>query len=147
MKKHFGLLVISSFGSINTTQAEGDIEMGRALSSQCSSCHGDAGISNVDIYPNIAGQKLNYLIEQLEKYKSGDRKNPTMEAIVGPLTSQDIEDLAAYFYSNKPIPTYSPLTGILDLQFVGVDTQLFKAQMSVFSDDPFTLKLDSFSGR
>jgi cytochrome c553 len=147
LKKYLSLFIIINVFSISTSKAVGNIETGRSLSSQCSSCHGDAGISNVDIYPNIAGQKLNYLIEQLEKYKSGDRKNSTMEAIVSSLTSQNIEDLAAYFYSNKPIPTYSPFTGILDLQFVGVDTQLFKAQMSVISDNPITLKLDSLEGR
>lgn len=147
MKKQIGLLVITGIISTNAVQAEGDIEMGRALSTQCSTCHGDAGISSVEIYPNIAGQKLSYLVEQLEKYKTGGRNDPTMEAVVGPLTSQDIEDLAAYFNSNKPIPTYSPLTGILDLQFVGVDTQLFKAQMSLVSDNPVTFELDSVEGR
>ena len=55
MKNLMGLLAVTSIALINTAQAEGDIEKGRELSTQCSACHGTDGMSNSEQWPNIAG--------------------------------------------------------------------------------------------
>jgi len=42
-----------------------------------------------------------YLVKALKDYKSGARKNPIMAPMVANLTARDIEDLAAYYSSQK----------------------------------------------
>lgn len=79
----------------------GDVAAGKAKSATCAGCHGANGISAVPTYPNLAGQKEAYLAQQIKDYKSGARKNPTMNAMVAALTDADIANLAAYYASLK----------------------------------------------
>lgn len=75
----------------------------RAKVSMCIGCHGIPGYraSFPEVYsvPMIAGQKDQYIIAALQAYAKGDRTHPTMDAIAGSLSDQDMADLAAY-YSN-----------------------------------------------
>ncbi len=89
------------FGLASPSAFAGDIEAGKAKSATCLACHGAEGISAVDIYPNLAGQKKAYMVKQLKAFKSGDRKDPTMTAMVAPLSDADLENLAAYYSSMK----------------------------------------------
>ncbi|GGX56160.1 hypothetical protein GCM10007392_24940 [Saccharospirillum salsuginis] len=57
------------------------------------------------IYPNLAGQKEQYLISALKAYKSQERKGgnaAVMWGLAAGLSEQDIEDLAAYYASLEP---------------------------------------------
>jgi cytochrome c553 len=67
----------------------------------CQACHGMDGNSPVADNPKLAGQYSDYLAKALRDYKSGARKNPVMQGMVGTLSPQDIENLAAY-YSVQP---------------------------------------------
>lgn len=71
----------------------------------CVGCHGIAGYKasfpTVYSVPKIGGQNAKYIENALLAYKNGDRKHPTMRAIAGSLSDQDIADLAAY-YSQAP---------------------------------------------
>ena len=49
----------------------------------------------------LAGQNAAYIAKQLADYKSGARKNEIMSGMAAPLTDQDIQNLAAYFASQK----------------------------------------------
>lgn len=89
------------FGFASTAVVAGDIEAGKAKSATCLACHGANGISAVDLYPNLAGQKKTYLVKQIKAFKSGDRKDPTMTAMVAALNDTDIENLAEYYSSMK----------------------------------------------
>ena len=77
--------------------AEGDAAAGKAKSATCAACHGADGNSVAPNFPNLAGQHASYLLKQLQNFKSGKRKDPTMTAMVAPLSEQDMADLAAYF--------------------------------------------------
>ena len=77
--------------------AEGDAATGKAKSAMCAACHGADGNSAAPNFPNLAGQHASYLLKQLQNFKSGKRKDPTMTAMVAPLSEQDMADLAAYF--------------------------------------------------
>ncbi|MDP5292961.1 cytochrome c [Oceanimonas sp. CHS3-5] len=79
--------------------AAGDAEAGKAKSAACAACHGADGISTMDIYPNLAGQKAAYIVSQLKAFKAGERNNPIMAPMAMPLSDQDMEDLAAYYAS------------------------------------------------
>ena len=47
--------------------------------------------------PLIFGQNAKYIASALAGYRKGERKHPTMRAIAGSLSDQDIADLSAYF--------------------------------------------------
>lgn len=81
--------------------AAGDANAGRQKSQTCVPCHGAQGVSANNLWPNLAGQKDQYLIEQLKAFHSGQRVNPMMSPVAKMLTEQDMQDLAAYFSSLK----------------------------------------------
>lgn len=84
--------------------ADGDVEAGRALVYTCAGCHGVPGYENA--YPNyrvprIAGQYEQYIVSALTAYQSGEREHPTMGAQADGLSTQDIQNVAAYLSSLK----------------------------------------------
>ncbi len=80
---------------------KGDPERAREKVAMCIGCHGIKGYraSFPEVYnvPMIAGQGERYLAAALEAYRKGDRSHPTMRAIAGSLSDEDIADLAAYY--------------------------------------------------
>jgi cytochrome c553 len=68
---------------------------------QCQGCHGipDWKTAFPEVYrvPKLGGQKANYIIAALKAYKAGERDFPTMRAIAGPLTDQEMQQLANYY--------------------------------------------------
>ena len=84
------------------TSSAADLEAAKKkVSELCQACHGMDGNSQVPDYPKLAGQNQDYLAKALRDYKSGARKDPTMNGFAGTLTTQDIDNLAAYF-SRQP---------------------------------------------
>jgi cytochrome c553 len=68
----------------------------------CIACHGEMGEKpSAADQPILAGQYNDYLVRALSDYKSGRRTNPIMKGMAGQLSKQDIEDLAAWFSSQK----------------------------------------------
>ncbi len=67
----------------------------------CRACHGRDGISASADIPNLAGQKKDYLVNQLQAFKRGERKNDLMAAIAAQLSDTDMETLAT-FWSQLP---------------------------------------------
>lgn len=62
----------------------------------CIACHGANGISVAPIYPNVGGQKEQYLVEQLKAFRDGSRKNDIMQPQAQGLSNTQIANLAAY---------------------------------------------------
>ena len=92
--------VIAGIGAFSSVNA-GDAAAGKAKAAVCAACHGAAGISPNPLWPNLAGQKDQYMIKQLKAFRDGTRKDPLMTAQAAALTDADIENLAAYFSSLK----------------------------------------------
>ena len=68
----------------------------------CAACHGADGATPVaPENPILAGQHADYIVRALMDYKSGKRSNPVMKAIADPLKRSDIDDVAAWFSSQK----------------------------------------------
>jgi cytochrome c553 len=80
-----------------------DAGAGKAKAAQvCAACHGPDGNKPSDpTQPILAGQHYDYLVRALTDYKVGRRANPIMKGFAGPLSKKDIEDLAAWFSSQK----------------------------------------------
>jgi cytochrome c553 len=81
------------------TANAGDTEAGKAKSVVCAACHGGSGISPTPIWPNLAGQKEQYIIAQLKAFKDGTRQNPQMAPMAAGLSDDDMANLAAYYAS------------------------------------------------
>lgn len=82
--------------------AAGDAAAGKAKSAVCAACHGADGNKPIDANtPKIAGQHEDYLAKVLRDYRSGARANAIMGAQSANLKDQDIDDLSAYFASQK----------------------------------------------
>jgi len=77
--------------------AGGENDANVALIGTCVACHGADGVGKAPQYPNLAGQKEDYLVKQLKAFRSGERKDSNMEPLSQPLSDQDIATLAAYF--------------------------------------------------
>jgi nitrite reductase (NO-forming)/hydroxylamine reductase len=79
-----------------------DIKAGEQKSQTCSSCHGGVSTGPTsNLYPSLAGQNDAYVQKQLKAFKTGERKDPTMNAMSKDLTDADIANIAAYFASLK----------------------------------------------
>jgi cytochrome c553 len=100
MKSFFFALVLVLVFTSGTAIA-GDVKAGKAKSALCASCHGPAGISLSPLWPNLAGQKEQYLIKQITAFRDGTRQDAMMAPMVAALSDTDIENLAAYFSSLK----------------------------------------------
>ena len=79
--------------------AAGDVAAGKEKAEVCTQCHGPDGNSPITAFPKIGGQHAKYIVQALEDYKTGARKDPVMAAFATALSKQDQEDLAAWYAS------------------------------------------------
>ena len=94
-------IAIMSIVLMSAPALAGDIAAGKAKAVTCSACHGAAGVSAVPTFPNLAGQKEQYIIKQLKDFKSGARKDATMNGMAATLSEEDMANIAAYYSSLK----------------------------------------------
>ena len=76
----------------------GDAAAGnRKHAASCASCHGAAGISPNDTWPNLAGQHAAYLVGILAAYKSGAQTDVMMSPVAQTLSDAEIQNLATHY--------------------------------------------------
>lgn len=73
-----------------------DAARGQVLAQKCVSCHGTSGINSQAMWPSLAGQSKDYLLNALKSYKA-ERKNGMMNKIAKDLSDADAAALAAYY--------------------------------------------------
>ncbi len=78
------------------------------VASICAFCHGETGLGEMDGYPVLTGQHLDYLDKALAAYKNGSRSNPTMSVIARKFTAQQAHDMAAYYASYPGLESNLP---------------------------------------
>lgn len=94
-------LVLSVFAFSLQAWSEGDPAAGKEKSALCMACHGPAGMSVNDLWPNLAGQKEQYLLKQLKAFHSGQRYDPLMTPVAKMLSDKDMENVAKYYAELK----------------------------------------------
>jgi cytochrome c len=93
------LAAVLSLGIAGSAVAADD---GAALfkSKNCISCHGaDAKTPIMPIYPKLAGQNAEYLLNQMKDIKSGARNNgqtAAMKAIIGLVSEEEMKAIAQW---------------------------------------------------
>jgi cytochrome c553 len=78
----------------------GDPTAGKTKAAGCAGCHGANG-QGVPPNPPLAGMSEAQFIQAIDDYKTGKRNNAVMKALSTPLSTQDIDNLAAYYASLK----------------------------------------------
>jgi len=68
-----------------------------ATAKPCITCHGRDGIGKSPGFPNLAGQKSIYMMEQLTMYRDGRRQSDVMNISAAKLTDDDIRAIAEYY--------------------------------------------------
>lgn len=103
MRKSILFVIGVSLSLITTTTfAAGSAKAGKAKSAQCVVCHGADGNSPSPAFPKIAGMSAGYIVKQLVDFKSGRRTNALMAGQVAALSKADMENLGAFYASQKP---------------------------------------------
>lgn len=84
-----------------TAAPKPDLTKGQAKAAEvCMACHSADGSRGSPANPIIAGQHPEYLIKQLQEFKSGKRKNAVMQGFASMLSDEDMRNVA-FFYASK----------------------------------------------
>lgn len=96
------ILALIAAAGLTATASAADVAAGAAKAKEvCAACHGADGNSTDVNNPRLAGQHPDYIAKALRDYKSGERNNAIMKGFAAALSKQDIDNLAAYFSSQK----------------------------------------------
>jgi len=95
------------YASQNPTPREapssGNPALGEPRTAVCGGCHGSHGVSIDTATPSLAAQDPQYLVRAIKGYRTS-RKNDTMARVVASLTDQEINDIVAFYASQRSKP-------------------------------------------
>lgn len=80
------------------------VKTGQKVAAFCANCHGEGGNSVKPEVPNLAGQNPAYLLEQIRKFGSGERKDQFMQGLIKVLKDEERVQIALYFGSQVAPP-------------------------------------------
>jgi len=84
--------------------AKPDLAKGQASFEVCVACHAADGNATLIPNPKLAQQHPQYLIKQLEEFKSGKRNDPAMAGMAALLSEEDVRNVAWWLASQKATP-------------------------------------------
>ena len=98
--------VFSAFAAGDAPKAaKPDLVKGEAsFTAVCAACHGADGNSAIAANPKLSQQHPEYLVKQLQEFKSGKRKSSIMKPYASALSDDDMRNIA-WFVGAKPIKT------------------------------------------
>jgi cytochrome c553 len=82
-----------------------DLTKGEATyAAVCAACHGADGNSGTPAYPKLAQQHPEYLVKQLQEFKSDKRASPIMKGFASVLSDEDMRNVAYWVAAKKAKP-------------------------------------------
>ncbi|GKS94541.1 c-type cytochrome [Acidovorax sp. SUPP2825] len=88
--------------------AKPDLVKGEAtFTAVCVACHAADGNSAIAINPKLAQQHPEYLVKQLQEFKSGKRNNPVMKGFASALSDDDMRNIAWWVASKQAKPGFA----------------------------------------
>ena len=85
-----------------------DLAKGEAsFGTLCVACHAADGNSLIPINPKLAQQHPEYLVKQLQDFKSGKRASPTMAAFAGMLSEADMKNISYWLATQGAKPGFA----------------------------------------
>lgn len=73
----------------------------------CAACHAADGNSGTPANPKLSQQHPEYIVKQLQEFKSGKRASPVMQGFAAQLTDADMKNIAAFLGSQKAKPGFA----------------------------------------
>jgi cytochrome c553 len=80
---------------------------GQKYEAVCLACHGADGNSGIPANPKLAQQHPEYIVKQLQEFKSGKRPSPIMQPIAAQLSEADMKNLGAFLGTKKQKPGFA----------------------------------------
>lgn len=100
--------VMSSLAATPAAPAKPDLVAGEArFTAVCAACHGADGNSGTPANPKLSQQHPEYLVKQLQEYKSGKRANAIMSGMAASLSDADMKNIAAWLATQKAKPGFA----------------------------------------
>lgn len=88
--------------------AKPDLAKGEAsYGAVCAACHGADGNSGTPAYPKLSQQHPEYLVKQLQEFKSDKRANAIMKGFASALSDEDMKNIAYWVTSKKAKPGFA----------------------------------------
>lgn len=88
--------------------AKPDLAKGEAkFSAVCAACHGADGNSGIPANPKLAQQHPQYLVKQLQEFKSGKRNNAVMKGFASVLSDEDMTNIGGWLAAQKAKPGFA----------------------------------------
>jgi len=89
--------------------AKGDALFGTSTPTiqSCASCHNADGNSTIAANPKLAQQHPEYILKQLQDFKSGKRKSSVMTSMASHLSDDDMRNIAWFVGSKKIKPGFA----------------------------------------
>lgn len=88
--------------------AKPDLAKGEAsFGAVCAACHGADGNSAIAGNPKLAQQHPEYLVKQLQEFKSDKRNNAVMKGFASALSDEDMKNISFWLASKKAKPGFA----------------------------------------
>ncbi len=102
--------------------AKPDLTKGEAsYSAVCAACHGADGNSGTPSYPKLAKQHPEYLVKQLQEFKSDKRNNAIMKGFASTLSDEDMKNISFW------LTTKTAKTGFAkEKELVGLGERIYR---------------------
>jgi len=94
--------------------AAGNAAAGEPRTAVCGGCHGSHGVSTDSATPSLAGQDPQYLAHAIKAYRS-TRKHDLMRRLVADLSDQDVDNIVAFYVTQKSKPAENGQTLIKEI--------------------------------
>lgn len=95
-------------GAAPAKPAKPDLAKGEAkFATVCVACHAADGNSVIPVNPKLAQQHPDYLIKQLQDFKSGKRNSAVMMGFASTLSDDDMKNIAFWVAANKAKPGFA----------------------------------------
>ena len=106
--------------------AKPDLVKGEALfTAVCAACHGADGNSGTPANPKLSQQHPEYLVKQLQEFKSGKRKNAIMAGFAGALSEEDMKNISYWAGSKTSKPGFAK-----DKELVALGERIYRGGVS-----------------
>ena len=106
-------LLVASVFSVQANEAvapaaKPDLAKGEATyGAVCAACHGADGNSAISANPKLAQQHPDYIVKQLQEFKSGKRANAVMSGMVAGLSNEDMRNISYWLASKQAKPGFA----------------------------------------
>lgn len=103
-----------------------DLALGAAkYEAVCLACHGVDGNSGAPVNPKLAQQHPEYLLKQLQEFKSGKRNNAVMKGFASTLSDDDMRNIAYWAASKNVKPGFAK-----DKELVALGEKIYRGGIS-----------------